>query len=249
MDMGITPSTFLHAAKPTLNCFTPVAHRRLSERADHNASVAPTPGVLPSSSPSSCTSWIGFSRSTEGPSRRTSPLRPVGSLTRPILAKIMILPFLATVLGISRSGQGLTLPLVRAVRHLQTRQLIQIVTICAIIGVITPESFGGSISFERSAGRHPDIVNQIWAHQRSIIGTLLRQQRHHRLLHYLPGEHRRQHRLRRLFRTDLNDFGWTRAMTSGAFSLSWVMNGLLGIVMGRRHDRSVREASSPSQEP
>jgi MFS family permease len=39
------------------------------------------------------------------------------------------------------------------------------------------------------------------------------------------------------FKPMLNDFGWTKAMTSGAFSLSWIMNGLLGIVMGRLNDR------------
>ena len=39
------------------------------------------------------------------------------------------------------------------------------------------------------------------------------------------------------FKPMLNDFGWTKAMTSGAFSLSWVMNGLLGIAMGRLTDK------------
>ena len=33
------------------------------------------------------------------------------------------------------------------------------------------------------------------------------------------------------------DFGWTRAMTSGAFSLSLVMEGLIGIVMGSLNDK------------
>jgi MFS family permease len=33
------------------------------------------------------------------------------------------------------------------------------------------------------------------------------------------------------------EFGWTRAMTSGAFSLSTVLNGLFSIVMGRLTDR------------
>ena len=33
------------------------------------------------------------------------------------------------------------------------------------------------------------------------------------------------------------DFGWTRAMTSGAFSLSMIMEGLIGIVMGGLNDR------------
>ena len=35
----------------------------------------------------------------------------------------------------------------------------------------------------------------------------------------------------------LADFNWTRAITSGGFSLSWIMQGLLGIVMGRLNDR------------
>ena len=39
------------------------------------------------------------------------------------------------------------------------------------------------------------------------------------------------------FKPVLTDFGWTRAMTSGAFSLSMVMEGLLGIVMGGLTDR------------
>ena len=38
------------------------------------------------------------------------------------------------------------------------------------------------------------------------------------------------------FKPMLNDFGWTKAMTAGAFSFSWVMHGLLGIVMGRLTD-------------
>jgi MFS family permease len=33
------------------------------------------------------------------------------------------------------------------------------------------------------------------------------------------------------------DFGWTRALTSGAFSLYWVVNGILSIIMGRLTDR------------
>ena len=32
-------------------------------------------------------------------------------------------------------------------------------------------------------------------------------------------------------------FGWTRAMTAGAFSLVWIMQGLLSIVMGGLNDR------------
>ena len=39
------------------------------------------------------------------------------------------------------------------------------------------------------------------------------------------------------FKPLLNDFGWTKAMTSGAFSFSWVMHGFLAIVMGRLNDR------------
>jgi len=39
------------------------------------------------------------------------------------------------------------------------------------------------------------------------------------------------------FKPVLTDFGWTRAMTSGAFSLSMVVGGLLGIVMGGLTDR------------
>jgi len=39
------------------------------------------------------------------------------------------------------------------------------------------------------------------------------------------------------FKPVLTEFGWTRAMTSGAFSLSMIMHGLLGIVMGRLTDR------------
>ena len=35
----------------------------------------------------------------------------------------------------------------------------------------------------------------------------------------------------------LTEFGWTRAMTSGAFSLSRIAHGLLGIVMGGLNDR------------
>jgi MFS family permease len=39
------------------------------------------------------------------------------------------------------------------------------------------------------------------------------------------------------FKPVLVDFGWTSTMTAGAFSLSLVMNGLLGIVMGGLSDR------------
>lgn len=33
------------------------------------------------------------------------------------------------------------------------------------------------------------------------------------------------------------EFGWNRALTSGAFSLSWIVQGVLGIVMGGLNDR------------
>jgi len=39
------------------------------------------------------------------------------------------------------------------------------------------------------------------------------------------------------FKPILTEFGWTRAMTSGAFSLSWIVTGLLAIVMGGLTDR------------
>ena len=39
------------------------------------------------------------------------------------------------------------------------------------------------------------------------------------------------------FKPLINEFGWTRAMTSGAFSLSMIISGLLGIVMGVLTDR------------
>ncbi len=39
------------------------------------------------------------------------------------------------------------------------------------------------------------------------------------------------------FNPVLIEFGWTRTMTAGAFSLSLLMNGLLGIVMGGLNDR------------
>jgi len=39
------------------------------------------------------------------------------------------------------------------------------------------------------------------------------------------------------FKPVLTDFNWTRAMISGALSLSWIVQGLLGIVMGRLNDR------------
>ena len=39
------------------------------------------------------------------------------------------------------------------------------------------------------------------------------------------------------FNSFLNEFGWTRALTSGAYSLSSIIGGLLGIVMGGLTDR------------
>ncbi|MEE9399392.1 MAG: MFS transporter, partial [Dehalococcoidales bacterium] len=39
------------------------------------------------------------------------------------------------------------------------------------------------------------------------------------------------------FKPLLTEFGWTRAMTSGAFSLSQIMYGSLGIIMGGLNDR------------
>jgi MFS family permease len=39
------------------------------------------------------------------------------------------------------------------------------------------------------------------------------------------------------FKPVLEEFGWTRAMTSGAFSLSALLMGVLGIVMGGLNDR------------
>ncbi len=39
------------------------------------------------------------------------------------------------------------------------------------------------------------------------------------------------------FKPVLTEFGWTRATISGAFSLSLIMHGLLGIVMGRLTDK------------
>jgi MFS family permease len=39
------------------------------------------------------------------------------------------------------------------------------------------------------------------------------------------------------FKPVLTDFNWTRTMISGALSLSWIVQGLLGIVMGRLTDR------------
>jgi MFS family permease len=39
------------------------------------------------------------------------------------------------------------------------------------------------------------------------------------------------------FEPVLTEFGWSRAVTSGGFSLSWIMQGLLGVIMGRLTDR------------
>ena len=39
------------------------------------------------------------------------------------------------------------------------------------------------------------------------------------------------------FKPMLNDFGWTKALTSGAFSLLWIIHGVAGIAMGRFNDR------------
>ena len=39
------------------------------------------------------------------------------------------------------------------------------------------------------------------------------------------------------FKPMLNDFGWSRAVTSGPISLSWVVGGLLGVTVGGLNDR------------
>lgn len=39
------------------------------------------------------------------------------------------------------------------------------------------------------------------------------------------------------FKPILTEFGWTRAVISGAFSLSWIVQGLLGVLMGGINDR------------
>lgn len=39
------------------------------------------------------------------------------------------------------------------------------------------------------------------------------------------------------FKPMLNDFGWTRAMLSGAFSLSWITESIMSIVLGGLNDR------------
>ncbi len=38
------------------------------------------------------------------------------------------------------------------------------------------------------------------------------------------------------FKPVITDFGWTRAITSGAYSLSWISQALLAVVMGRLND-------------
>jgi MFS family permease len=40
------------------------------------------------------------------------------------------------------------------------------------------------------------------------------------------------------FKPMLEEFGWSRAITSGPISLSWVMSGTLGIVLGALNDRT-----------
>src|SRR5215471_6688647 len=39
------------------------------------------------------------------------------------------------------------------------------------------------------------------------------------------------------FKPVLTEFGWTRAMTAGAFSLVWISQGIVSIVMGDLNDR------------
>ena len=39
------------------------------------------------------------------------------------------------------------------------------------------------------------------------------------------------------FKPMLSDFGWTRAMLSGAFSLSWITESIMSIVLGGLNDR------------
>jgi len=39
------------------------------------------------------------------------------------------------------------------------------------------------------------------------------------------------------FKPILSEFGWSRALTSGAFSLSWLLQGVSSIIMGRLNDR------------
>jgi len=35
------------------------------------------------------------------------------------------------------------------------------------------------------------------------------------------------------FKPMINEFGWTRALTSGAFSLSWIVQGVVAVIMGK----------------
>ncbi|MFC1861198.1 MFS transporter, partial [Chloroflexota bacterium] len=39
------------------------------------------------------------------------------------------------------------------------------------------------------------------------------------------------------FKPVMTDFGWTRAMTSGAFSVSWIIHGLLNVILGGLTDK------------
>ena len=39
------------------------------------------------------------------------------------------------------------------------------------------------------------------------------------------------------FKPILSEFGWSRALTSGAFSISWLFQGVSSIIMGRMNDR------------
>ena len=39
------------------------------------------------------------------------------------------------------------------------------------------------------------------------------------------------------FKPILNDFGWTRTITSGPISLSWITGGLVAITVGGLNDR------------
>jgi MFS family permease len=39
------------------------------------------------------------------------------------------------------------------------------------------------------------------------------------------------------FKPVMSEFGWNRAMTSGAYSVSWILQGILAVVMGKMTDR------------
>ena len=39
------------------------------------------------------------------------------------------------------------------------------------------------------------------------------------------------------FKPMITDFGWTRGMTAGAFSLSWIVNGLASMLLGGLNDK------------